>query len=157
MFKKMLLFRDVHHDKRLRSLWGCARTGHGPGTDESPFFLALCSQFPLRALLPKRSLNSGDRKVQTEVGDKERSKLLKRPYSISSFRANLLLTAGVQARPSQMLQRQQARCVQKEGGHIVFSNLQQSSVQGLQDKNSCPPLSNVQPKFTCSCIIQGNT
>ena len=74
-----LLFGDVHHYKRLRSAWGCARTGHGPGTDESPFFLALCSEFPLGALLPKRSLDPGDRKVQTEAGDKGRSKLLKSP------------------------------------------------------------------------------
>lgn len=77
--KKMLLFRDIHHYKRLRSAWDCASTGHGPGTDESPFFLALCSEFPLRALLPKRSLDPGDRKVQTEAGDKGRSKMLKRP------------------------------------------------------------------------------
>lgn len=112
---------------------GCARLGPGPGTEEPPFSFYLILNFLLGLYSHQGAwiLGIGKFKPRRETkGDPRCLRGLSTPYS----RANLLLTGGLQARPSQVFQRQQARCVQKKGNHIVLSSPQQRPVFGLEHK-----------------------
>lgn len=135
---KMLLFRDVHHHKMLRSDWAVPGQGlvQGHRSHLSSFYFILNSLLGLYCHQGPWILGTGKFRLRQET---KWDPSCLRGRSISPSRAKLLLTGGLQPGPSQVFQRQQARYAQKEGDHMVLSSPQQSPTCGPNSPAAASP------------------